>query len=143
MNPLPKPLRVLITAGPTREHLDPVRFLSNSSSGKMGYALAAAAQQRGWLIDLVSGPVALQVPEHVALHRVVSADEMFAACEMIFPRCDLFIAVAAVADYRPKAFSSSKIKKVSAPLTLELEPTVDILKTLAGRKKTQQSGVGF
>jgi phosphopantothenoylcysteine decarboxylase/phosphopantothenate--cysteine ligase len=91
------PLRCLLTAGPTREHLDPVRFLSNGSSGKMGYALAAAAAARGWQVDLVSGPVALAKPTGVTLHQVVSAAEMFVACEPLFKECDVFIAVAAVA----------------------------------------------
>src|SRR6266498_5879623 len=93
------PLRCLLTAGPTHEHLDPVRFLSNGSSGKMGYALATAAAARGWQVDLVSGPVWLARPAGVCVHDVVSASEMFAACEPLFTACDLFIAVAAVADY--------------------------------------------
>src|SRR5690606_25578352 len=94
-------MRCLITAGPTREHLDPVRFLSNGSSGKMGYALAAAAVERGWEVELVSGPVELTPPEGVRVTRVVSAQEMFEACAERFASCDVFIAVAAVADYRP------------------------------------------
>lgn len=138
-----KPLRCLITAGPTREHLDPVRFLSNGSSGKMGYALAVAAVQRGWIVDLVSGPVSLPPPAGVALHRVVSAAEMFATCEPLFARCDIFIAVAAVADYRPKTISTKKQKKKPGPLTLELVPTVDILKTLAARRRPDQIVIGF
>lgn len=141
--PDPRTLRCLLTAGPTREHLDPVRYLSNGSSGKMGYALAAAAAARGWRVDLVSGPVSLSAPDHVALHRVVSAADMFAAAEPLFAACDLFIAVAAVADYRPKEFSPSKRKKNSGPLTLELVPTIDILATLAARKRPAQTVVGF
>ncbi|MBL9203118.1 MAG: phosphopantothenoylcysteine decarboxylase [Opitutaceae bacterium] len=137
------PLRCLLTAGPTREHLDPVRFLSNGSSGKMGYALAAAAAARGWHVDLVSGPVALAAPPGVAVHRVVSAAEMLAACEPHFPACDLFIAVAAVADYRPREISGRKEKKKGGPVTLELVPTVDILRTLAARKSPRQTVVGF
>src|SRR5688572_1720730 len=125
------PIRCLITAGPTREHLDPVRFLSNGSSGKMGFALAAACAARGWQVDLVSGPVALPPPPEVRVHRVVSAAEMLAACEPTFDGCDLFIAVAAVADFRPKRFSHQKQKKPAGSLRLELVPTVDILKTLA------------
>lgn len=137
------PLRCLITAGPTREHLDPVRFLSNGSSGKMGYALAAAAAERGWQVDLVSGPVALPAPAGVNVTRVVSAADMLAACTPLFPACDVFIAVAAVADYRPKLVASQKVKKQSASLVLELEPTVDILKTLAATKRSGQVVVGF
>jgi phosphopantothenoylcysteine decarboxylase/phosphopantothenate--cysteine ligase len=123
--------------------LDPVRFLSNGSSGKMGYALAAAAAARGWRVDLVSGPVALPPPSGARVHAVVSAAEMFAACEPLFARCDLFIAVAAVADYRPRNVSSRKQKKDAASTTLELVPTIDILKTLAHRKTPRQTVVGF
>ena len=139
----PKPFRCLLTAGPTREHLDPVRYLSNGSSGKMGYALARAAATRGWQVDLVSGPVALPPPAGVTLHRVVSADDMFAAADPLFATCNLFIAVAAVADYRPKECSPSKQKKRPGPVTLELVPTVDILATLAARKRPAQTVVGF
>src|ERR1041384_663172 len=108
---MPEPFRCLLTAGPTREHIDPVRFLSNGSSGKMGFALAAGAAARGWKVDLVSGPVALANPSGVAVHRVTSAAEMLAACEPLFAACDLFLAVAAVADYRPKEISPQKQKK--------------------------------
>ena len=135
--------RCLLTAGPTREHFDPVRYLSNGSSGKMGYALAAAAVARGWRVDLVSGPVALPAPAGVELHRVVSAAEMFAACEPLFGNCDLFIAVAAVADYRPKDISDRKQKKNPGPVTLELVPTIDVLKTLAATRRLGQTVVGF
>ncbi|MBL9189636.1 MAG: phosphopantothenoylcysteine decarboxylase [Opitutaceae bacterium] len=137
------PFRCLLTAGPTREHLDPVRFLSNGSSGRMGYALAAAAAARGWQIDLVSGPVALAAPAGATLHRVCSAAEMLAACEPLFPACDLFIAVAAVADYRPKESSAQKEKKRGGPVTLELVPTVDVLRTLAAARQPHQTIVGF
>lgn len=136
-------MRVLITAGPTREHLDPVRFLSNGSSGRMGYALAEAAAQRGWTVELVSGPVALTPPTGVAVHRVVSADDMLRACESRFPSCDLFIAVAAVADYRPRSREQEKKTKQGGPVVLELVPTVDILRTLAARKTERQIVVGF
>ena len=153
--------RCLITAGPTREHIDPVRFLSNGSSGRMGYALAAAAAARGWSVDLVSGPVSLPAPEGVNVRRVVSADEMFAACEPLFAKCDVFIAVAAVCDFKPRFRARDKIKKASAGgkgngangasgasaadggMSLELAPTVDILKTLAAKKNAAQCVVGF
>ncbi len=137
------PPRLLITAGPTREHIDPVRFLSNGSSGRMGYALADSAAARGCAVDLVSGPVSLPAPEGVTVHRVVSAADMLAACEPLFDACDVFVAVAAVADYRPKVFAPEKMKKHSGALALELEPTVDILKTLAARKRPGQIVVGF
>ena len=137
------PLRVLLTAGPTREHLDPVRYISNGSSGKMGYALAEEAVARGWTVELVSGPVALPAPKGVRVTRVVSAEEMFGASERLFAQCDLFIAVAAVSDYRPRVRAAEKTKKSGGGLTLELEPTIDILKTLAARKTPGQTIVGF
>jgi phosphopantothenoylcysteine decarboxylase/phosphopantothenate--cysteine ligase len=143
MPALNPPLRCLITAGPTREHLDPVRFLSNSSSGKMGYALAGAAAQRGWQVDLVSGPVSLAPPVGVSVLPVISAASMLAVCEPRFSHCDVFIAVAAVADYRPKTPLARKQKKSGGEMTLELVPTVDILKTLAARKRRGQIVVGF
>ena len=136
-------MHCLITAGPTREHIDPVRYISNASSGKMGYALASAAAARGWTVDVVSGPVLLAPPVGVAVQRVVSAAEMLAACEARFPKCDIFIAVAAVADYQPKQSSPQKVKKSTAPMTLELVPTPDILKTMSARKKPGQIVVGF
>ena len=140
--------RCLITAGPTREHIDPVRFLSNGSSGRMGYALAAAAAGRGWSVDLVSGPVSLAAPAGVNARRVVSADEMFAACEPLFAKCDVFIAVAAVCDFKPRAVAREKTKKNEmmagdGRMLLELASTVDILKTLAARKREKQCVVGF
>jgi phosphopantothenoylcysteine decarboxylase/phosphopantothenate--cysteine ligase len=136
-------LRCLITAGPTREHFDPVRFLSNGSSGKMGYALAERAATRGWQVTMVSGPVALPPPPGVTVRRVVSAEEMFKACEPLFVETDLFIAVAAVADYRPRSIAGEKLKKAGGPWRLDLVPTVDILKTLAARKRPGQIMVGF
>lgn len=136
-------MRCLITAGPTREHLDPVRYLSNGSSGKMGYALAAAAAARGWTVELVSGPVHLAPPAGVTVIRVVSAAEMLAACEVRFAACDVFIAVAAVADFRPKVRALEKGTKVAVGGVLELEPTVDILKTLGGRRRAEQTLIGF
>jgi phosphopantothenoylcysteine decarboxylase/phosphopantothenate--cysteine ligase len=136
-------LRCLITAGPTREHFDPLRFLSNGSSGKMGYALAERAATRGWQVTVVSGPVALPPPPGVTVKRVVSAEEMFQACEPLFMESDLFIAVAAVADYRPRLILGEKLKKSGGAWKLDLVPTVDILKTLAARKRPGQIVVGF
>ena len=109
----------------------------------MGYALAASAARRGWAVDLVSGPVALGAPAGVNVTRVVSAQEMYEACLPLFGDCDLFVAVAAVCDYRPRFRAVEKIKKVSGTVTLELEPTVDILKTLSARKTPRQTVVGF
>jgi phosphopantothenoylcysteine decarboxylase/phosphopantothenate--cysteine ligase len=137
------PLRILITAGPTREHLDPVRFLSNGSSGRMGYALAGAAAARGCAVDVVSGPVSLPAPAGVRVHGVVSAADMLGACEALFGGCDVFVAVAAVADYRPRVRAAEKMKKSGGVLAVEFVPTVDVLKTLAARKRAGQVVVGF
>jgi phosphopantothenoylcysteine decarboxylase/phosphopantothenate--cysteine ligase len=123
--------RVLVTAGPTFEAIDPVRGITNSSSGKMGYAIAQAAAEAGARVAMVSGPTALSTPQGVERIDVRSADEMASAVKARVPTCDLFIAVAAVADYTPVAPSDRKIKKSSAPVTIELKPTIDILATVA------------
>lgn len=125
-------LRVMVTAGPTREALDPVRFLSNHSSGKMGYAIAAAAAAAGALTTLISGPVSLVTPERVRRIAVESALEMHDAVMAEINSTDIFIAVAAVADYRPAAVASQKIKKKEeASLSLELVSNPDILMTVS------------
>lgn len=136
-------IRCLISAGPTREYLDPVRFLSNPSSGKMGYSLAEAAAAVGWHVELVSGPVCMAPPRDVSVCRVVSADEMLRAIDCRFDTCDILIMAAAVGDWRPKVREPRKLKKGGASLTIQLEPTVDILKTIAARKKAGQIVVGF
>ena len=120
-------MRILITAGPTREPLDPVRYLSNRSSGRMGYALADAALARGHEVMLVSGPVWLEAPTGAQLRRVETAREMFEAVRAEIAACDVAIFAAAVADYRPVKVAGSKIKKTGDRLTLELERTEDIL----------------
>jgi phosphopantothenoylcysteine decarboxylase/phosphopantothenate--cysteine ligase len=134
---------VLVTAGPTREHLDPVRFLSNPSTGKMGYAVAEAALHTGCSVDLVSGPVGLSAPAGAVLHEVVSAAEMLLAAERLFDSCDCLIAVAAVSDWRPAYPSGHKVKKGAGAQTLDLVPNQDILATLAARKREGQVVVGF
>ena len=126
--------RVLVTAGPTREHLDPVRFLSNPSSGRMGYAIAEEAAARGARVTLVSGPTALADPGEVDTVRVTSADEMLAACRRSFDSCDILVAAAAVADFRPVRRFADKRKKESIGRALELELTPDIVATLAAVK---------
>lgn len=123
--------KVVITAGPTQEAIDPVRYLSNHSSGKMGYALAAAAAEAGAGVTLISGPVSLPCPDRVQRLPVTSAAEMLAACLTEADGADLFIAAAAVADYRPRTQAAHKIKRSGAPLTLELEPNPDIVATVA------------
>ena len=135
-------LKVLVTAGPTVEDIDPVRFLSNRSSGKMGYALARAARQRGADVSLVSGPTALDVPAGVAAIPVRSAEEMHAAVWKLFPHADLVIKAAAVADFRPAERAPDKIKKSRQAMTLRLVPTEDILARL-GAAKRHQILVGF
>ena len=124
-------LKVLVTAGPTREAIDPVRCLSNRSSGKTGYAIAEAAREAGAQVTLVSGPVALPPPQGMACIKVESAAQMLAAVLEQATDTDLFIATAAVADYRPAAIAAQKIKKQSAAMQLQLEPTEDILATVA------------
>jgi phosphopantothenoylcysteine decarboxylase/phosphopantothenate--cysteine ligase len=136
-------LRCLISAGPTREFFDPVRFISNPSSGKMGYAIAAAAAAAGWEVTLVSGPVSLPCPAGVTRVDVVSAEEMFEAVDARFDAAEVTIMSAAVSDYRPKTRSASKVKKDKLELVVEMEPTIDILKTVAARKKPGQFVVGF
>ncbi|WP_114165504.1 bifunctional phosphopantothenoylcysteine decarboxylase/phosphopantothenate--cysteine ligase CoaBC [Exiguobacterium sp. TNDT2] len=134
--------QVLITAGPTVERIDPVRFLSNDSSGKMGVALAEAARDMGAYVTLVHGPLQVPVPDGVTAIAVESGTEMLETVLARFDDQDLVIKSAAVADYRPKTVHSEKHKKVHGPLTIELEETTDILKML-GEKKTHQLLVGF
>ena len=137
-------MKILISAGPTREAIDPVRFITNHSSGKMGYALAQAAVKRGWQVVLVSGPVDLPRPEGLAeFVQVVSAAEMADAVKSRFPAMDGAILCAAVADYRPVMVSNKKIKKSDDDLILHLERTEDILKTLGTMKNAQQILIGF
>lgn len=133
--------KVLVTAGPTYEPLDPVRFIGNHSSGKMGYALAAELVLRGAEVRLVSGPVHLQAPAGVELVRAGSAQAMYEAC--LAAEWDIAVMAAAVADYTPVAVSGQKIKKSEGELTLTLRKTADILGTLGAQKGTQQLLVGF
>ena len=134
----PKPLagkRVLVTAGPTEEAIDPVRVITNSSSGKMGYAVARAAREAGAKVMLVSGPVALAPPEGVERVSVRSAAQMFDAVKSRLKGCDVFVSVAAVADFRPKKSSRTKIKKADREgMTLEMERNPDILAWVAAQK---------
>jgi len=127
---------VLITAGPTREKIDPVRYLTNRSSGRMGCALAEAALRRGARVLLVSGPTSIAPPGAAEVVRVESTDEMRDAVLNLLPRASVVIKTAAVADYRPKSAAGQKIKR-KGPMTLELEATPDILKELSLRKKSQ------
>jgi phosphopantothenoylcysteine decarboxylase / phosphopantothenate---cysteine ligase len=137
-------LRVLVTAGGTREPIDSVRFLGNSSSGRMGMALAEAARRRGAEVTLVAANVALAPPPGIAIHRVVSAAELQGACEQEFPGCDVLLMAAAVADFRPAERVEGKIKKVGREhLSIELEPTADVIQGLSSLRKPGQILVAF
>ncbi len=135
--------KVLITAGPTQESIDPVRYITNHSSGKMGYALAKVASERGADVTLVSGPVSLQKPLFVKTINIKSAKQMFDAVTLNSADCDIIIKAAAVADYRPKAVSDQKIKKMDGDAAIALERTDDILKFLGDHKKEGQFLCGF
>jgi len=135
-------MHFLITAGGTREYIDPVRFISNASSGKMGYCLARAAQRAGHRVTLVSTSD-MQPPVGVNFVGVDSAAEMFAAVKKFFGECDCLIMAAAVADYRPLRPAKNKIKKTGGTLTIKLEPTADILKWAGEHKNERQIVAGF
>ncbi len=134
---------MLITAGPTHEPIDAVRYIANRSSGRMGLALAAAARDAGWRVTLALGPVALAEPAGVAAHRFQTTAELAALLDEHFPRCDVLVMAAAVADYRPRAASAGKLPRGTGPLTLELEPTPDLVAACAARKRPGQRIVGF
>lgn len=124
----------MVSAGPTREHLDPVRFISNPSTGKMGIALARAAADLGWDVKLVLGPTDLEAPQGVETRRVVSAADMYEELSAGFEDCDILIMTAAVSDMKPKHCAAHKVKKTDISYSVEFEPTIDILKTLSARK---------
>ena len=137
-------LRVLVTAGGTREPIDSVRFLGNSSSGRMGLALASAALARGAQVTVIAANVALAPVPGAVWHEVATAAELQQACEREFPDCDVLLMAAAVADFRPKAARDGKIKKTEhARLALELEPTADVLAGLSAHRRDGQTLVGF
>ena len=136
-------MKILLTAGPTREKIDPVRFISNYSSGKMGYSIAQAALEYGHDVTLISGPVSILPPEGVSLIKVTSASEMADAVHSCASDAEVIIMTAAVADYRPAHPFDSKMKKLPGKLVLELERTEDILGTLGANKHSGQILVGF
>lgn len=138
-----KGMSVLVTAGPTRESVDPVRFLTNHSTGKMGYAIAGQAQKRGASVTLVTGPVNIEVPDGVHAVPVVTAEDMYQEVIKRADGQDMIIKAAAVADYRPKTVHSEKVKKKDGEIFLELERTKDILAELGRRKRTGQCVCGF
>lgn len=129
--------RLLITSGPTREYLDPVRFLTNASSGQMGRALAEAALAAGYEVTVVSGPVQVRYPDGIELIPVTTTEEMAEACQAVFPRCEGVIAAAAPCDFRPKTFSPQKLRRSGGPLILELVETPDIVASLVSRRTNQ------
>ena len=135
-------MKVLITAGPTREYLDDVRYLSNASSGRMGFALADAVLAAGHQVVLACGPVALMPPAGCDVHAVETTEELLATCNKLFPQCDGVIATAAVCDYRPKSRFQGKLAKKGVSLELELVETADVLADL-GRHKGSRWIVGF
>ena len=133
---------ILITSGPTRQYLDPVRFLTNASSGRMGCALATAAIKSGHEVVIVSGPVQLSYPAEARVVKVLTTEQMLAAAREEFQQCDGVIGVAAPCDYRPRRVAESKLAKTGAPLTLELIETDDVIATL-GAEKDNRWAVGF
>jgi len=135
--------KVLVSAGPTREAMDPVRFVSSASSGRMGYAIARAAKRRGAEVVLVSGPSCLPHPTGVTLVGVETAAQMEEACMRRYAQSTIVIMAAAIADYRPVTTSSTKLKKRDGPLTVKMERTADVLKEMGAKKKTGQILVGF
>jgi len=135
-------MRILITAGPTREYVDDVRFLSNASSGRMGYSIADSAIERGHDVILVTGPVDLPPPAAAAVHSIETTGELRTICLELFPQCDGVIATAAVCDYRPRQRVEGKITKTGQPIVLELVETSDVLAEL-GSLKEHRWVVGF
>lgn len=136
-------MRIAITAGGTREYIDPVRFISNASSGRMGYALARVAWKAGHDVTLITAATSLKPPAGVRIIRVESAAEMFGAVKKCFPECDCLIMAAAVSDYTPARPSKTKLKKQATKLALELKPTQDILQWAGRHKADSQILVGF
>lgn len=136
-------MKVLVTAGPTREAIDPVRYITNHSSGKMGYAVAKAASRRGAEVTLVTGPTSVKPPEFVHTVQITTAEEMFRAVRDYADEQDIIIKAAAVADYRPRYVSDEKVKKSGGDLKLELERTTDILAYLGEHRRSGQFLCGF
>jgi len=135
--------RILITSGPTRQYLDPVRYLTNASSGRMGRALAAAALELRHEVVVVSGPVSVEYPTGAEVRQIVSTEELLAACKELFPACDGVIGAAAPCDYRPVRVEQQKITKTGQPLVLSLVETPDVMATLGASKRPEQWLVGF
>lgn len=135
--------RILITSGPTRQYLDPVRYLTNASSGRMGQSLATACLELGHEVVIISGPVVVDYPSQAELVPIVSTEDLLEAAQRIFPECDGVIAAAAPCDYRPQRVASQKISKTGEPLTLHLVETPDVIATLGADRREDQWMVGF
>lgn len=138
-----KSKKILITSGPTYENIDPVRFIGNKSSGKMGHSLALAAFYRGADVTVITGPTIMKYPDNIKVINVYSADEMFNQVAKYFPKTDIFISAAAVADYKPKITSSQKIKRNKDIIAIELIKNRDILFEMSKKKKKNQKLIGF
>lgn len=140
-----RPRRMLITAGPTHEAIDPVRFLGNRSSGKLGVALAAAAHAAGWQVTLLLGPTKVDAPppDRWRTERFVSTDDLAALLDVHLPQCDVLVMTAAVADYRPRHRSATKLPRTDAGMSIELEPTPDLVARCVDRKRADQVIVAF
>jgi phosphopantothenoylcysteine decarboxylase/phosphopantothenate--cysteine ligase len=134
---------ILITSGPTRQYLDPVRYLTNASSGRMGKALAEAALALGHQVTIVTGPVEVSYPAGAEVIRIISTEELLETCRRVFPLCDGLIGAAAPCDYRPHKVAENKISKTGEPLRLELIETPDVVATMATSKQPRQWVVGF
>lgn len=135
--------KVLVTAGPTREPIDSVRFITNASSGKMGYAVAAAAARAGHEVTLLAGPVALAAPEGVTVVPFVTVADLKGALEKRFDACDVLIMAAAVGDFTVANPAATKIRRSAGPITIELTPTPDLLAAVAARRRDDQLLIGF
>lgn len=135
--------RILVTSGPTRQYLDPVRYLTNASSGRMGRALAVAALELGHEVVIVSGPVSVEYPAGAEVRWILSTEELLKVCQEVFPACDGVIGAAAPCDYRPVRVEEHKIAKTGQPLALHLVETPDVMATLGATKRAGQWLVGF
>ncbi len=135
--------RILITSGPTRQYLDPVRYLTNGSSGRMGKALAETALELGHDVVIISGPVTVEYPAAAQIVPIISTEDLLEAGQRWFPECDGLIAAAAPCDYRPQRVASQKMSKTGEPLTLQLIETPDVVATLGHQRRAGQWMVGF
>lgn len=135
--------RILITSGPTRQYLDPVRYLTNASSGQMGAALAEAAILKGHEVTIVTGPVSISYPDNAKVVDIETTQELLDACNQLYPDCDGAIGAAAPCDYKPIRVSEEKIKKTGGPLLLELIETADVVASMGEQKRPDQWLVGF